>query len=192
VDRAFDSSLKKIEKIRIFLKQYEILINSISDFKKNLLFVKKYTIKKSNNFEYQNQRKDSNCISSRNSGESVIEISNTDNFNFKNGKSNHINLRSSYLNKKNNDSKFFNKIFLDGTGIVNGNGNGIVNSNENGNGNKNNNGNKLIYYFDLLENIKSIEPNLKQHKLFIYDYYKAASVFYVESMIYNIKLNIVY
>lgn len=147
-DRAFDSSLKKVEKIRTFLKQYEILINSISDFKKNLQFVKKYTINKSNN-----SRKDSNYISSRNSQNSSIDLQN-----FSNGKSK--NLRSSRLNKKNNDTLLINKIFLDGN---------------------NSSGNKLNYYTDLLQNIKNIEPNLKQNKLFIYDYYKAVSIFYVES-----------
>jgi hypothetical protein len=152
--------LKKIEKIRIFLKQYEVLINSISDFKKNLQFIKKYTINKSHNYDYN--RKDSNCISSRNSKESSVnEINNNDNFNYTNGKSNSLNLRSSYLYKKNNYSKLSSKIFLDG--------------------NKNSNGNKINYYFDLLENIKKIGPNFKQNKLFIYDYYKALSIFYAES-----------
>jgi len=115
--------------------------------------VKKYTINKSHNHTYINSRKDSNCISSKNSKEFSIDINNLSNLKSKN-------LRSSKLYKQNNDSKLINKIFLDGN---------------------NTNGNKLNYYMDLLENIKNIEPNLKQNKLFMYDYYKAVSIFYVES-----------
>ena len=152
-DRAFDSSLKKVEKIRAFLKQYEILVNSISDFKKNLQFVKKYTINKS-----YNGRKNSNCISSRNSKE-YNERSSIDINSLSNGKSK--NLRSSQFYKKNNDTSIKNKIFLD---------------------NNDTSGNKLNYYIDTLQNIREIEPNLKNNKCQIYEYYKAVSIFYVESI----------
>lgn len=41
--------------------------------------------------------------------------------------------------------------------------------------------NRLNYYFDILHSIKEIEPNLIQNKCITYEFYKACSIFYVES-----------
>lgn len=48
-DKSFDLSLKKTERIKAFLRKYEMLWNSMNDFKKNLNFIKKIKINYSNN-----------------------------------------------------------------------------------------------------------------------------------------------
>lgn len=66
--------------------------------------------------------------------------------------------------------------------IIHGNSpnntNFINSSNQNTNTSTNN---KLNYYLDTIQSIKDIEPNLNLNKSIVYEYYKAASIFYVES-----------
>jgi len=61
IGKAFDGSLKKTKKIQEFLNKYYILVNSINQFKKNILIFKNYCLpddennfalfKKKNRFE---------------------------------------------------------------------------------------------------------------------------------------------
>jgi hypothetical protein len=166
-DKAFDATLKKIEKIRIFLKQYEFLINSINDFKKNLQFVKRYTINKS----YKAKRDNSNALSSGISDGRDRSLSDIDSNKFvQNTRSSHYNRINYVGNKYNivyqgnspNNTKFLHKGSTHET-------------------NNTTNNNRLNYYFDSLQSIKEIEPNLNQNKCIIYEFYKACSIFYVES-----------
>jgi len=166
-DKAFDATLKKIEKIRIFLKQYEFLINSINDFKKNLQFVKRYTINKS----YKAKRDNSNPLSSGISDGRDRSLSDIDSNKFvqntRSSQHNRINYVGNkynivYQGNSNNNTKFFHKGSTHET-------------------NNTTNNNRLNYYFDTLRSIKEIEPNLKQNKCIIYEFYKACSIFYVES-----------
>lgn len=161
-DRAFDATLKKIEKIRSFLKQYELLINSINDFKKNLQFVKRYTI----NNSYKIKRDNSNGLSSGTSDgrerslsdiNSIKRSSQNNRINFVGNKYNIV-----YQGNSPNNTKFLHKGSTHET-------------------NNTSNNNRLNYYFDTLQSIKDIEPNLKQNKCIIYEFYKACSIFYVES-----------
>ncbi len=170
-DKAFDSSLKKIEKIRDFLKQYEILINSINDLKKNLQFVKRYIIGDS----YKIRKESSNFLSSGTSDGKEISLSDIKN----------RNKRQINLSDHNQMNLIYNKC-----NIVN-HGNSPNNkklqfkgcTNDSNNKKKNNNF-RLNFYFDTLKSIKNIEPNLKQNKCIIYEFYKACSIFYVESKLH--------
>lgn len=161
-DKAFDASLKKIEKIRSFLKQYELLINSINDFKKNLQFVKRYTI----NNSYKAKRDNSNALSSGTSDVKERSLSDI-NSNKRSSQNNRINFVGNkynivYQGNSPNNTKFLHKGSTHDT-------------------NNTSNNNRLNYYFDTLQSIKEIEPNLKQNKCIIYEFYKACSIFYVES-----------
>lgn len=167
-DRAFDATLNKVEKIRGFLKQYEILNNSINDFKKNLQFVKRYTV----NSPYKIRKENPNLICSGTSD--IKDKSFSDN-----NSNNYIQNTNSSLNNKNN---FVNNKF----NIINqGNFTNITNNiTPKGSLHETNNTsniNRLNYYYDILHSIKEIEPNLIQNKFITYEFYKACSIFYVES-----------
>jgi len=172
-DRAFDATLKKIEKIRDFLKQYEGLINSINDFKKNLQFVKRYTI----NNSYKVKKENSNCLSSATSDGK--ERSFSDN----NSSNKYQNTRSSHSNKINLMNNKYNIVYQ-GNSPNNTNLQIKSSTHDSSNNNDKNINNRLNYYFDTLQSIKDLEPNLKQNKCIIYEFYKACSFFYVESKSY--------
>lgn len=145
------------------------MINSINDFKKNLQFVKRYTI----NNSYKAKRDNSNILSSGTSDgreRSHSDINpNKQAINTRSSQANRINYVGNkyniiYQGNSPNNTKFFHKGSLHET-------------------NNTSNNNRLNYYFDTLQSIKEIEPNLKQNKCIIYEFYKACSIFYVESNI---------
>ncbi len=167
-DKAFNASLNKIEKIRGFLKQYELLLNSINDFKKNLQFVKRYTISSL----YKAKKNNSDALSSGTSDGRERSLSDINNNNKRSSQNNRINFVGNkynivYQGNSPNKTTKFHKGSTDSN-----------NSSHN---------NRLNYYFDTLQSIKEIEPNLKQNKCIIYEFYRACSFFYVESNI-NFKL----
>jgi hypothetical protein len=65
-EKSFDVSLKKTERIKGFLRKYEVLWNSMNDFKKNLNFIKK--IKCSTNSQTQSNKNLSKILPSTTQG----------------------------------------------------------------------------------------------------------------------------
>lgn len=173
-DKAFDSSLKKIEKIRSFLKQYELLINSINDFKKNLQFVKRYTI----NNSYKIRKDSTNALSGASDGREKSSSSTNNNNLMQCAK----NINSHQIeNQKLKNNPISNRYNV----IQQGSSSNISNNyNRNSNPDLNNLGgynNRINYYIDTINSIKDLEPNLTQNKNIIYEFYRACSIFYVES-----------